>query len=196
MNGMLLTSHNENNHDELDFEFLVNREGKPIMLQTNVFTNGQGNRKYKINLWFDPTAEFRTDKILWDIYRIFCGWCSYKIAQEQNRCRSWLPIVAANASTGTLWNGESWATDGGQTKTNWSYAPFKANFQGFDIDGCSVQGSDIQPCFSTDHWWNGEKYWNLDLPNKRHMRMCKGIIIYDYCSDTNKSPTPPSECPN
>ncbi|KAA8550615.1 hypothetical protein F0562_002299 [Nyssa sinensis] len=29
----------------------------------------------------------------------------------------------------SLWDGDSWATDGGQTKTNWSHAPFKAHFQ-------------------------------------------------------------------
>ncbi|CAA7054751.1 unnamed protein product, partial [Microthlaspi erraticum] len=59
-----------NSHDELDFEFLGNRGGKPIALQTNVFANGRGNREQKYNLWFDPTADFHTYGILWNQYQI------------------------------------------------------------------------------------------------------------------------------
>ncbi|KAJ6710946.1 XYLOGLUCAN ENDOTRANSGLUCOSYLASE/HYDROLASE PROTEIN 8-RELATED [Salix koriyanagi] len=96
----------------------------------------------------------------------------------------------------SLWDGDSWATDGGQTKTNWSHAPFQTHFQGFDVNGCSVQDSDIQPCYSTNYWWNSRKYWTLDSTQKRaYENVRKKYLTYDYCSDRPRYPTPPPECP-
>uniref|UniRef100_A0A7N2MM49 GH16 domain-containing protein n=1 Tax=Quercus lobata TaxID=97700 RepID=A0A7N2MM49_QUELO len=52
----------------------------------------------------------------------------------------------------SLWDGDSWATDGGQTKINWTHAPFNAHYQGFGIAGCPVQNSlDIQQCYSSKY---------------------------------------------
>lgn len=59
-----------NKHDELDFEFLGNREGKPISLQTNVFAGGVGNREQRVILWFDPSADFHNYRILWNQHQI------------------------------------------------------------------------------------------------------------------------------
>ena len=58
------------NRDELDFEFLGNVDGKAYILQTNVFADGFDNREERINLWFDPTEDFHTYSILWNLHQI------------------------------------------------------------------------------------------------------------------------------
>lgn len=67
---MMQLNSNVGVHDELDFEFLGNRPGKNIVLQTNVFANGRGNREQRTLLWFDPTADFHYYKFLWNQHQI------------------------------------------------------------------------------------------------------------------------------
>lgn len=54
------------NHNEFDFEFLGNTTGEPYLVQTNIYVNGVGNREQRLNLWFDPTADFHSYSILWN----------------------------------------------------------------------------------------------------------------------------------
>ncbi|XVF81209.1 hypothetical protein PTKIN_Ptkin15bG0137700 [Pterospermum kingtungense] len=102
----------------------------------------------------------------------------------------------------SLWDGDSWATDGGQTKTNWSMAPFRAHFQGFDISGCSTIEQKHskncvvdKECFSPKYWWNSEKYWKLDSKQQGQLEnVRKEYMNYDYCADRPRYPVPPPEC--
>lgn len=68
--GMQLTSKDVGMHDEVDFEFLGNREASPYILQTNVFASGLGNREERILLWFDPTMDYHNYRILWNEHQI------------------------------------------------------------------------------------------------------------------------------
>ncbi|KAK2990058.1 hypothetical protein RJ640_025421 [Escallonia rubra] len=198
-NMLQLTSHT-GKHDELDFEFLGNREGKPYTLQTNVFSNGQGNREQRLQLWFDPTTDFHTYKILWNQHQIVFYVDNIPIRVFKNNTS-----IGVNYPTQpmqievSLWDGDSWATDGGKTKTDWSHAPFKAYFQGFNIDGCpsdTQNHSSTEQCYSSsDYWWNRNKFWKLDSNQQRAYRDVRNKYMnYDYCSDRPRFPNPPLEC--
>ncbi|GLT24943.1 hypothetical protein SLA2020_001040 [Shorea laevis] len=191
-----LTS-NGGEHDELDFEFLGNREGKPITLQTNVFVHGYGNREQRIRLWFDPTADFHNYQILWNQRQIVFYVDDIPIRVFKNNTNVGVAYTShAMQVQASLWDGDDWATDGGQTKTNWSHAPFVAHFQGFDINGCQTQGPGIdQNCYTSGYWWNTQKYWELDAGQQnKYENVRKSYMTYDYCTDKGRYPVPPAEC--
>ncbi|CAJ2632456.1 unnamed protein product [Trifolium pratense] len=185
-----------NSHDELDFEFLGNREGKPYTLQTNVYANGEGSREQRISLWFDPTTDFHDYKILWNPHQIVFYVDNIPIRVYKNNSNIGVGYPTKSMQIiASLWNGD-WATDGGQTKINWTYAPFKANFQGFDVSGCQSQSLNIdQNCLSNSYWWNDKQYWQLDLiAQKQYENVKQKYMNYDYCKDRQRYPIAPLEC--
>ncbi|KAL1200400.1 putative xyloglucan endotransglucosylase/hydrolase protein 1 [Cardamine amara subsp. amara] len=182
-----------NTQDELDFEFLGNRKGKPVTLQTNVFTNGQGNREQKLVLWFDPTKDFHTYEILWNPSQVVFYVDKIPIRVFKNITRKGISYPSKTMQVVvSLWNGETWATDGGKSKINWAAAPFKANFQGFNNSGCVENGGN---CGSSAYWWNTGSYSKLsDSDQKAYENVRAKYMKYDYCTDRVKWHVPPSEC--
>ncbi|MFS7954060.1 putative xyloglucan:xyloglucosyl transferase [Helianthus anomalus] len=173
-------------HDELDFEFLGNRPGKPIALQTNIFTNGVGSREQRIKLWFDPTADFHYYKILWNQHQIVFFVDNIPIRVFKNNMikgvgypNSTMQVVVS------LWDGSNWATEGGQVKADYTHGPFEAYFQDFNINGCHSSPSmpNIK-CLSQDYRWNSKTYWTLKPNQQKAYELIKEKrMTYDYCTD-------------
>ncbi|KAK9120287.1 hypothetical protein Scep_018380 [Stephania cephalantha] len=119
-------------HDEIDFEFLGNRSGQPYILQTNVFTGGKGDREQRIYLWFDPTTDYHSYSILWNLYQIVFLVDDVPIRIFKN-CKDLgvkFPFNQPMKIYSSLWNADDWATRGGLEKTDWSKAPFVASYRG------------------------------------------------------------------
>ncbi|CAN6448420.1 unnamed protein product [Victoria cruziana] len=191
-----LRSSQSSGHDELDFEFLGNLEGKPIHLQTNVFVNGRGNREEKIRLWFDPSKNFHSYKILWNRYLIAFFVDEIPIRVFVNKENKGVAYPRKGMQVmGSLWNGEDWATNGGKDKINWRYAPFTASFRTFAIDGCPSLLGDLR-CYSPGYRWNAAAYSRLSPKQSLAYRAIrKRHLVYDYCADRRRYPVPPPECP-
>ncbi|KAL3365094.1 hypothetical protein AABB24_010310 [Solanum stoloniferum] len=187
---------NTYNNDEIDFEFLGNREGKPYSLQTNVFVNGGGNREQRVHLWFDPTAEFHNYKIMWNEHQIvfYVDNIPIRVFKNNENIGVGYPKQPMQLLA-TIWDGDGWATDGGLTKTNWSFAPFKAYFQDFKIGGCPIINSNTNNCNSQGYWWNQRNYWRLSSSQRKlYDEYRVNYKTYDYCDDMIRYPTPPLEC--
>ncbi|EOA18386.1 hypothetical protein CARUB_v10006916mg [Capsella rubella] len=187
-----------NSQDEIDFEFLGNRQGKPIEVQTNVFTNGQGGREQKVHLWFDPTTSFHTYGILWNPYHIvfYVDKIPIRVFKNNKRYEMNYPSKPMRVMA-SVWNGEAWATDGGKEKINWAYAPFKAQYQGFAEHGCRLDGQSDngKDCGSARYWWNTRTYNRLSANQQKELENVRAKYMnYDYCSNQPRHHVFPSEC--
>ncbi|KAL9251140.1 putative xyloglucan endotransglucosylase/hydrolase protein 10 [Drosera capensis] len=189
----------QQNRDELDFEFLGNLEGQPYILQTNVFADGYDNREERINLWFDPTKDFHTYSILWNIYQIvfMVDWVPVRLYRNHKDKGVAFPIQQPMSIEASIWNGENWATEGGKIKIDWTKAPFIASFNNHKIDACVWKG-DVKNCSaaSSTNWWNQESFSSLTWNQRRLFKWVrKNQLVYDYCQDSKRfNGTLPKEC--
>ena len=87
---------------------------------------------------------------------------------------------------GSLWNAEDWATQGGRVKTDWSLAPFVAQYRNF-----TATASTSSP--------GGYSYYDqeMDATAQQNMKWARdNYMVYNYCDDTTRRfPNgPPPEC--
>ncbi|XP_061363512.1 xyloglucan endotransglucosylase/hydrolase protein 2-like [Gastrolobium bilobum] len=174
--------HMGGNHDEIDFEFLCNN-GETYMLQTNIYANDEGGREQRISLWFDPTIDFHTYGILWNQHQIvfYVDQIPIRVFKNKSNVGVSFPSQPMHITV-SIWNGEPWASNG--KRIDWKRAPFMAQFQGFNINGCKSQKPNKYTCYSPHLWWNDKKHWQLNPQQQRaYEDLRKKHLLYDYCSD-------------
>ncbi|XWS49300.1 hypothetical protein CRYUN_Cryun13aG0152000 [Craigia yunnanensis] len=211
----------EKTHDELDFEFLRNIEGKPWRFQTNLYGNGSTNlgREERYSLWFDPSKEFHKYSILWTVKNIIEKRAEMEVQGEWSGDRvftlmkfqlgKWWPmmkwVMGGNYPSkpmslyATIWDASIWATSGGKYKVNYEYAPFTSEFKELVLDGCSMHPMQESPnptaCSDRDAWLESHDYAVI-TPKKRAAirKFRQHYMYYSYCYDILRYPVKPPEC--
>ncbi|CAL5025584.1 unnamed protein product [Urochloa decumbens] len=171
-------------HDEVDLEFLGNVSGQPYTLHTNVFANGNGGKEQQFHLWFDPTTDFHTYSIEWTNQHIMVLVDGTPIREFKNHADRGVPYPSSQRMRlyGSLWDAEDWATQGGRVKTDWSQAPFAAQYRNFTAasspSSSSAYGQEMDAAAQQTMKWARDNY-----------------MVYDYCADSKRFPQGvPPEC--
>uniref|UniRef100_A0ACD5UUY6 Uncharacterized protein n=1 Tax=Avena sativa TaxID=4498 RepID=A0ACD5UUY6_AVESA len=169
-------------HNEFDFEFLGNVTGEPYLVQTNLYIDGVGNREQRIDLWFDPTADFHTYSVLWNPSQVVFLVDDTPIRVYENKTATRghhhrhpnsttpstdiaFPSPQPMAVYSSIWNADDWATRGGLVKTDWSHAPFVATFRDVSVEGCAwaanatdSDAGEVARCTGSS-WGKEGRYW-------------------------------------
>ncbi|XXG71243.1 hypothetical protein AAC387_Pa07g0541 [Persea americana] len=195
------------NHNEFDFEFLGNTTGEPYLVQTNIYVNGVGNREQRMNLWFDPTADFHSYSILWNQRQVVFLVDETPIRVYSNKEFKGVPFPKDQPMGvySSIWNADDWATQGGRVKTDWSHAPFISTYTGFDINACecplaSAPEENSKRCSSSlaegrKYWWDEPVMSELSLHQSHQLKWVHANhLVYDYCTDSARFPVVPLEC--
>eukprot|EP00252_Welwitschia_mirabilis_P019255 TRINITY_DN4403_c0_g1_i2.p1 TRINITY_DN4403_c0_g1~~TRINITY_DN4403_c0_g1_i2.p1 ORF type:complete len:319 (+),score=40.57 TRINITY_DN4403_c0_g1_i2:74-958(+) len=181
--------------DELDFEFLGNRSGQPYAVQTNIFKGGSGEREKRHLLWFDPTEDFHTYSILWNSRQIvfFVDQVPLRVQRKAHKMTEHMyPEDRPMHMLSSIWNADDWATRGGLEKTDWTAAPFVSSYKKFHAVSCRLNGCGVS---ASSKWWDAPVSWTLTPKQRRsHYWVNKRFLIYDYCLDSSRYPTKPTEC--
>ncbi|KAK9664522.1 hypothetical protein RND81_14G048100 [Saponaria officinalis] len=183
-------------HDEIDFEFLGNVSGEPYTLHTNIYTQGKGDREQQFHLWFDPTTAFHTYSILWNtrLIMFLVDEIPIRVFRANEDIGMPFPKDQPMRIQCSLWSAE-WATQGGRIRTDWSKAPFIANYGKFKIDACIATGGKSS-CTNVPEVPGSWRTHDLDFKGNNRLKWARAkYMIYDYCGDTKRFPQGvPPEC--
>ncbi|CAN4083079.1 unnamed protein product [Withania somnifera] len=157
-----------------------------------------GDKEQRINLWFDPSADFHTYAILWNHNHTIFYVDEIPIRVFKNNQARGIPFPKSQPMgiLSTLWEADDWATRGDLEEINWSKAPFYAYYKDFDIEGCAVPGP-ANCANNPRNWWEGAAYQQLNAVEARRYRWVRmNHMIYDYCTDKSRNLVTPPECVN
>ncbi|XP_026406103.1 probable xyloglucan endotransglucosylase/hydrolase protein 26 [Papaver somniferum] len=177
-------------HDEIDFEFLGNVTGQPYTIHTNVYAQGKGNREEQFVPWYDPSAAFHNYTIHWNPSEIVWYVDRIPIPVYRNYESEGVPYPNKQGMRAltSLWNADDWATRGGRDKTDWTQAPFKAQYRRFRARACKWKGAvSVTQCASKSYWFTSPVYSQLTTAQKGQMDSIRNNnMIYAYCNDTKR----------
>jgi xyloglucan:xyloglucosyl transferase len=182
-------------HDEIDMEFMGNSSGAPVVLNTNVWANGDGKKEHQFYLWFDPAADFHTYTIIWNPDNII-----FKVDDDVIRCfKHYADLAYPNAKPmtvhATLWDGSYWATQKGKVPIDWSNAPFVVNYRGYTAAACMPNNGEGRSlsCPAGTHPWMKRQ---LNGTERGTVAWAKTNFMHcNYCEDGWRFPKGfPAEC--
>ncbi|XP_048560963.1 xyloglucan endotransglycosylase/hydrolase protein 8-like [Triticum urartu] len=186
-----LSSGDGDGHDEIDMEFMGNSSGPghPVVLNTNVWVNGDGKKEHQFNLWFDPAADFHTYTIIWNPENILFKVDNLFIRSFKRFAG--IPYTSSKPMRlhATLWDGSFWATEKGKVPIDWSNAPFNVLYRNYYANACVSGGA----CHAGSDGWmnrqlNGAEWGTVKWAERSYMS-------YNYCEDGYRFPQGfPAEC--
>ncbi|KAL8107656.1 hypothetical protein AgCh_024169 [Apium graveolens] len=191
----------EKNHDELDIEFLGNTRGKPWRFQTNMYGNGstKRGREERYRLWFDPSKEFHRYSILWTPIKVIFYVDEVPIREviRNDEMGGDFPAKPM-AMYATIWDGSTWATNGGKNKVDYKFEPFAAQLRDFVTDGCAVDPIQVPSatnCSDTALKIAVADYFTVRPRQRRAMRWFREkYMYYSHCYDNSRYNVPLPEC--
>ncbi|KAJ3704618.1 hypothetical protein LUZ61_008323 [Rhynchospora tenuis] len=189
-------SSNGTKQDEIDFEFLGNYGNKEYVVHTNVWTGGVGGREQQFHLWFDPRANFHNYSILWNPLNIiwYVDGTPVRVFKNYTLKGAEYPALPMRTIV-SLWNGDSWATDDGKTKIDWSQAPFRSWYANYSASDCLVSNSTMSHLSSncSSYPWFNKTLSSDEMKNLTWVQ--NNYMIKNYCNDTDTYPNGfPPEC--
>ncbi|KAG2582634.1 xyloglucan endotransglycosylase/hydrolase protein 8-like [Panicum virgatum] len=184
-----LSSGTDDWRDEIDMEFMGNSSGQPVVLNTNVWANGDGKKEHQFDLWFDPSADYHTYTIIWNPENILFKVDNVFIRSFKRYAD--LPYPSSKPMTlhATLWDGSYWATEKGKVPVDWNNAPFVVSYRSFYANAC-VSGGACRA--GSDGWMHRQ----LDAAEWGTVRWAeRNYMRYNYCQDGWRfSQGLPAEC--
>lgn len=183
-------------HDEIDMEFMGNASGQPVVLNTNVWANGDGKKEHQFYLWFDPAADFHKYKIVWNDKNIIFQVDDVTVRVFKRYDDLPYPDAKPMAVHATLWDGSYWATRKGEVKIDWSSAPFVVSYRDYTANACAVDGRNgggSSSCPAGANEWMDRQSDDTDRLTVAWAR--RNCLQYNYCDDGWRFPQGfPGEC--